>query len=217
MNESLDARLSRAGRVDTTGTDAALLAVADEARPQSRRRPRRLVPAIVLGATLALAAPVAVAATQWGPWLYVTDPDLVVAREWTDVDGVVLGSCESRLEMQDLPDDVQADAAAYLDSLGVATLEPDAESIATQLESMGRLDEIGRFVEGAQPSDFDVAHEGELVESDMDARILQESLLMTIGRDLGETMLERHPDALANGFGSEWETQCTAAPEMQQP
>lgn len=220
MTDPLDARLRDAGRVaiDDAATQEALHAVVAEARTaRPRRRGRHLAPVVALGAVLVLAAPVAVAATQWGPWT-LTDPDLVVARDWFALDGTPIGTCESRLETQELPDDVRADAEAYLASLDVATMDPDPEAVAAGLNSAGRLDEIGTLVEGAQPGDFDVRHEGELVDpaASPTERILQDALMHAIQRPLGSMMLEEHPEAFPNGFEAAWETQCTAAPTVDQ-
>lgn len=222
MNESFEGRVNRAGRVDLddAAIAQALATVVHETRPgEPHRSVRRFAPAIALGAVLALAAPVAVAATQWGPWTFVADPDLVVARDWTDVGGTPLGSCETRLAIDELPDDVQADVAAYFATLDVDAIEPNAEAVAAGLNSVGRLDEIGRLVEGAEPSDFTVSHQGELLDPTVntDARILQDSLVQTITTDLATAMFASHGDALSAGLGSAGETQCTAAPGTQQP
>ncbi|WP_157674836.1 hypothetical protein [Agrococcus jejuensis] len=221
MTDPLEARLRDAGRVaiDDDATEEALHAVVAEARTtRPRRRGRHLAPVIGLGAVLVLAAPVAVAATQWGPWT-LEDPDLVVARDWFAVDGTPIGTCESRLETQELPDEVRADAVAYFDALDVATMDPDPEAIAAGLNSIGRLDEIGTLVAGAEPGDFDVQHQGELVDASIYPveRILQDALMQTIQTPLATQLLDEHPEALPGGFGAAFETQCTSAPTVDQP
>lgn len=223
MSESFDARLQRAGQV--TAADAelerALSQVVDQARPgRAGRRPLRLVSAISLGAALAVGAPVAVAAAmQWGPWTMVTEPDIVMARTWVDVEGAALGSCESRLAMVDLPADARAHALAYFSALDVAAVEPDTEAVAGGLNAVGRLGEVGRLVPGAQPSDFDVRHDGPLWSADTytDARIMQEAMVRTISRDMTASISPKSPEVFEAGVAVALETQCTSAPGSTQP
>jgi len=223
MSQSFDARLQRAGRV--TPADAELEHVLNEVVAQARpertgRRPLRLVSVISLGAALAVGAPVAVAAAmQWGPWTMVTDPDIVMARTWFDVEGAPVGSCESRLATVDLPEDARADSLAYFAALDVAAVEPDPEAVAGGLNAVGRLGEVGRLVPDAQPSDFDVRHDGPLWSAGVytDARILQEAMVRTITRDMTASVSPDHPEVFEAGVAVALETQCTAAPGSTQP
>ncbi len=223
MTDPFDESLHRAGRVtiDDAATQQALRDAVGRTRSATpSRRSRRLAPAIALGAALALATPVAVtAAVQWGPWLHVTDPDLVLARSWTDVDGTALGTCESRWALEELPEDVRADFSAYFGSLDVDAIEPHAESVAATLNSHGRVEDIGRLVEGARPDDFDVRHHGALLEGDAltDARALQEGLLTAVSRDMAAELGPQHSGVYEAGLAVMFETQCMATPGASQP
>lgn len=223
MSQPFDARLQRAGQVTAADADLerVLNEVVDQARPErTARRPLRLVSAISLSAALAVGAPVAVAAAmQWGPWTVVTEPDIVMARTWVDVDGAPLGSCESRLATMDLPEDARADTLAYFAALDVAAVEPDAEAVAAALNAVGRLGEIGRLVPGAEPSDFEVTHHGALWDAAVytDAYILQEALARTITRGMTASVSPANPEAFEAGMTVALETQCTNAPGATQP
>ncbi|MCH1883360.1 hypothetical protein [Agrococcus sp. ARC_14] len=222
MTDAFEARLQRAGRValDDAAIGTAVAQVVEQTsveRPS--RRPRRIVPAIALGAILALGMPVAVAAAvQWGPWRFVTEPDLVVAREWVDAEGTPLGSCEGRIATEGLSADARADAIAYFAGLDLGAIEPDPERVAGALNATGRLDEIGRLIEGAEPDDFDVRHEGELLSADVftDARILQEALMSTVTMDMTNAITPEHPELQEAGIATLGEIQCVA-PEAAQP
>lgn len=223
MTDAFEARLQRAGRValDDAAIETALAQVVEQ-KPSApaRRRPRRIVPAVTLGAGLALAMPVAVAAAvQWGPWTLVTEPDLVIARDWVDAEGTALGSCEGRIAISELPADARADALAYFAELDVASIQPDAEMVAGTLNAVGRLEDIGRLIEGAQPSDFDVRHEGALLSADVytDARIMQDALMRTVTMDMTTAIWSEHPEVHEAGIATAGETQCTAAPGAVQP
>lgn len=223
MSQSFDARLRRAGQVSVSDAelDRALTHAVEAARPKrTGRRPLRLVSAISLGAALAVGAPVAVAAAmQWGPWTVVTEPDIVMARIWVDVEGTPLGSCESRLATVDLPEDARADSLAYFAALDVAAVEPDPERVAAGLNAVGRLGEVGRLVPGAEPSDFDVRHDGSLWSTDVytDARILQEAMVQTIAMDMTVDISPASPELFEAGVAVATETQCTPAPGTTQP
>lgn len=223
MSQPFDARLQRAGQVSAADADLqrVLNEVVDQARSErTGRRPLRLVSAISLGAALAVGAPVAVAAAmQWGPWTVVTEPDLVMARTWVDVEGTPLGSCESRLATEDLPEDARTDALAYFATLDVTVVEPDPDSVAASLNSVGRLGDIERLVENAEPSDFNVSHQGALLDADFytDARILQEAMVRTVTRGMTASISPANPGAFEAGVTIVFETQCTPAPGSTQP
>lgn len=222
MNHSFDTRLQRSGRVALQDADVehALNEVIDHAK-QARpaRRPHRLVLAVSLSAALALAAPVAVAAAmQWAPWV-VTEPDIVVTRSWVDVEGVNLGSCESRLAMEDLPEDAREDALAYFAALDVDAVEPDGQAVAAGLNGLGRLGEIGRLIPGAAPSDFDVTHHGPLLDAAFftDVYLLQDGLMVTITEGMTAEISPANPEAFQAGVMVTSQTQCTPATGATQP
>lgn len=184
---------------------------ADGRRSHTRRT---LVSAISVGAALTVTGAGAVAATQWGPWTYVEEPDVVIARDWTDVDGVYLGSCEARLAADAVPADALAAARDYLDSIDLATIEPDPERVAGDLNAVGRLDEVGRLIPGAIPTDFDVTLVGEQWPSEYftDARILHEGLVSAVFTTMSDAVLAQWPELAEDGLSAAVETQCTTDP-----
>lgn len=209
--DELETTLARAGRVghDDPAVAETLHLMVDEARPAARPR-RRLFAAVGVGAGLLLVgAPVAVAATVWGPWSF--EPQLVVERSWTDVAGTPLGTCASQFATTDLPDDALATALAHLDELDSDSATPEPEWVAAGLNGAGRLDEIGRLVEGAQPGDFDVRHEGALIDRS-DARIMQDAMMSSVRRSLSQAIFAAHPELSDDGIEMAQETQCTPAP-----
>lgn len=183
--DSLEEQLEGAGRLHTAHNDEQgvlrdlLASRAAEARD---RRRRRLLPPMVVGGALAVVGAGAAVATQWGPWNYVPDADIVIARDWTDVEGKALGSCESRMALGDLPAEAREEALAYLETIDVDSLEPDPERVAGVLVAVDRPGDLGRLIAGADVSDFDINHTGPTWDqaSFSDARILQGALQETV-------------------------------------
>lgn len=223
MRDPLDDTLAGAGEFlrDDDDLDRALGALVEaraaDAAATKPRRTRKLAPIIAIGVTLAVASGGAVAATQWGPWTYVTEPDLVVARDWSDVAGNYLGSCESRLAATAIPDDARDLARDYLSSVDVDAIEPDPEWIAGLLHAVGRLDDVGKLVRGAVPADFGASGDGwsgPALEYFTDARVLHQALTQEVFNGMSDVLVERMPE-----FDYEWkditlriETQCTTDP-----
>ena len=220
MIDTLDDRLATARRAHAAdpAVATALVALADGRAGEARRaRHRRIViPSIAVGTVLAFSGGAAVAALQWGPW-DLTEPDLVVARDWTDVTGAYLGSCETRIAANTMPADALALARERLASIDLDTIAPDAEVIAGALTAVGRLDEVGRLIPGAQRSDFDVHHNSAAWPQEWysDARILQDGLMMAVFADMAGGVLEQHPELMADGISASEETQCTTDPEVR--
>jgi hypothetical protein len=229
MIDELDRELTSAGaflRPDP-GVESALSALVDaRARDVAKSRPHRvarlargsrLTAVLSIGAVLAAGGAGAVAASQWGPWTYVTEPDLVVARDWTDTAGHYLGSCESRLSIDTLPADARSLAVDYLDSVDVDAIEPDPEWVAGLLHAVGRLDTIGTLVAGARPTDFEPGGDGwsgPALDYFSDARILQDALTQKVFTGMSDVLVERMP-----GLDYDWkditariETQCSTDP-----
>src|SRR5258707_985458 len=100
MTDTFDDQLAASSSARATDPEVltALSALAKGRSSEARhRRARRfVVPSIAVGAFPVLGTGGAIAATQWGPWT-IGKPDLVIARDWTDVTGAYLGSCESRM------------------------------------------------------------------------------------------------------------------------
>jgi hypothetical protein len=212
MVDLFESRLDSAGRVpvdDPRVSKALQAVVADRAAAAKAPQRRRIIPAISIGLTVALLGAGAAAASQWGPWTYVPEPDLVISRDWTDVHGNFLGSCETHFAASTLSGEKRAAVKSFLDGLDVASLEPDAESVAGDLVAVGRGDEVGDLIEGAKVSDFDITHTGPDWEDQSNARILQNGLYVTVFKlvntELGKTWPEFQ-------FGTLGETQCTTDP-----
>lgn len=214
MNESFETRLERAG--GSVHRDAAvgesLTRMVEASLPQRAAQRSRWVSGLGIGGLLlALGAPAAVAATVWGPWSIVTEPELVVERSWTDVEGTPLGTCASHFATEGLPADALETGLAYLESLDVDALTADPERVAAGLNSAGRLDEIGRLAADAQPGDFDVRHEGALI-LESDARILQDAMMRSVSQDLAQVIFAEHAALGDAGIAMALETQCVEAP-----
>ncbi len=223
MRDPLDETLAEAGQFlrDDDGVDAALVALvdarADEARvaTKPRRTRAKLLPTLAIGAALAVVGGGAVAATQWGPWTYVPEPDIVIVRDWSDVSGDFLGSCESRLKVNSLPGEAYDLAIGYLDAIDVDTVQPDPEWVAGLLHAVGRLDDVGRLVPGAVPSDFSPGGDGwsgPALEYFSDARVLQDSLTQAVFNGMAAKIRERDEFRDLSDLTSRVETQCTTDP-----
>ena len=187
------------------------------ARAAGTRRTRLALPVLIGSGALLLGGAGAVAATQFGPWTIVTDPDYVVARDWYDTEGTYLGSCESHVRVEHEAPDVRAEALRLLSELDLTTLEPDPTSVALSLASWGgRLDDYSRLIGGEVP-DPSIAElapldaPAEVVAFQSDARILQVGLLMTVHNEIsaGLQAAGLDPDFELTGEG---EIQCTTDP-----
>lgn len=222
MRDPFDETLADAGRLlrDDHDVDAALavLVTARASEAKSTAKPRhtqKIAPVIAIGVALAVASGGAVAATQWGPWTYVTQPDIVVARDWSDINGNYLGSCESRMSVHDLPAEAYGVAIRYLNSIDVDSIEPDPEWIAGLLHAIGRVDEVGRLVPGAVPSDFDASGNGwhgPVLAYFADARVLHQALSQAIYSGMANEVLTKVPGTKHHLVGSKLQIQCTTDP-----
>jgi hypothetical protein len=211
MVDPLESKLNSAGnvQVDDARVAAALRSVvSDRAAMAKVPARRRTVSAVAAGLTFALLGTGAAVASQWGPWEYVPEPDLVIARGWSDVQGNFLGTCETHLAASSLGGDQRAAAQQFLSGLNVDALEPDAEQVAAGLVAVGRGDEIGNLVDGAKITDFDVTHTGELWADRGNAVILQNALQTTVFNKMSAEMIAIWPD-LVNTLESTAETQCS--------
>jgi hypothetical protein len=178
-----------------------------------------LIPSISIGVALAVSGAGAVVATQWQPW-EVTDPDIVVARDWSDGNGTFLGSCETRLAAYSVAPEALDAMRRYLDAIDVDNLRPNPEIVAAGLLSVGRPDDLSRLIPGEVASDYDISHSGELWSSETysDARILQDGLVHEVFTRMSKEAYatqesEEDVAILANsGISAQLETQCTTDP-----
>ncbi len=215
MSDSLDELLN--GARDTRAADQSVRAALDElhaehARAARPRRRGRLVPAVSIGIVLGLLGGGAVAATQWGAWTYVPDADLTIARDWTDVEGNSLGSCESRLAGVSLTDEQRAAVRSLLSEADVDARGPDTEYVAGAMVSTGQPERLGQLIEGARVEDYDLSHTGPLWSEEWlsDARILQDGLTQGIFVEISDEVNDRWPEL--DGMSANVETQCTTDP-----
>lgn len=182
-----------------------------------RRRRRKFRPALgVAGAFVVLGAGAAVA-TQWAPWNYVLDPDIVIMREWTDATGNSLGACETRWSTDPLAPEVRDAARQYLDQIDIDTIDPAPEVVASLLVAVGRPDSMSRLLPGEDIAEYDVHHNGPLWDADWwsDARILQDGLNHKVFTGLSDHLITKWPelDTGNSGVASRLETQCTTDPK----
>ncbi|MBB6389747.1 hypothetical protein [Microbacterium thalassium] len=213
--DELDERLRRArAGVDDPAVAAALHALVEDRTHTAPRHRRVLGPAIGIGAALVLVSGGTVAATEGILW-NITDPDLVISRSWTDVEGTFLGTCETRVKADQFPtQEIQDAARDYLAALDIEHMAPNTEVLAGGLNSVGRLDDLPRLVAGANPNDWDVTHVGDLITDPLytDAWLMQDALAADAMQGMGEALLERWPDELRDGVGASGETHCSTDP-----
>ena len=212
MTDVLDSTLTSAGvaPTDDVRVTAALRALTDDRARASRSRRRRIViPALSVGVACALLGTGAVAASQWGPWPNTPDPDIRIARDWTDVNGVNLGACESHIATVGLSLEAQTAARDYLASIDIDSLRPDTEMVANILLALGRPDDLGRLIEGADTADYDLEHTGSTWTGEWwtDARVLQDGLTSTVLKSLDEQMRADGFD-VGDALASNIDTQC---------
>jgi len=194
------------------------LAALTESRARVAGRPggRFALPVLLGSGVLLLGGTGAVAATQFGPWTVVADPDYVVARDWYDLDGTYLGSCEAHVRIEHPAPEVLAAAQRSLASLDLDELGPDPTSVALWLASFDRLDDYSHLIPG-EPTDPTIADltpidtSPEVRAFASDARILQIALIQTVhdavSADLEAAGLD--PDVAFTGEG---EIQCSTDP-----
>lgn len=219
--DPIDVQLAHAGELrDTTHEQESAMQALLAARVRPTRRPRRrpvLRPALAIGGALALLGTGVAAAAQWGPWTFVPEGDIVIAREWTDVEGVVLGTCESRLAVDEVDSEVLAAAHRYLDGIDVDALQPDAESVAATLVAVDLPERMPYLVPGGDVDDYDVSNaggeEGAIWDREWhsDARILQDGLVQTVLTGMADSVFNSIPGG-TESVGSLIETHCTTDP-----
>ena len=230
MDSELERRIHAAGSVLQPATRQALddlvtARIGRAARVAQRRR--RLALTGGLTAALLTFGGTAVAASVWGPWSYVPEPDWVLARDWVDANGKPLGSCESHAVLEGYPDEVAQTVRGYLEALDTDALQPDPEWTAIFLKQAGRLDEIDRLLPGTDTDDFDLegiesgALPDELQATYSDARILQMALEMAAFQQVGQALKTEHKEMLIAEHGtadyipleSPQQIQCTTEPD----
>jgi hypothetical protein len=214
MSDPFDDRLASAGKIlqDDTELSSALIALS-EARAveaHANRRHRLLLPSIIIGSVLAVSGAGAVVATQW-QW-EIADPDIIVARDWTDAAGTYLGSCESRMATEGVSAEALAELRSYLSSLNLDSIAPDPEIVAAELAMAGRPDDLSRLIPGAVAADFDTSHLSKAPRPEWysDARILQDGLMHEVITRISinlETHWSEYDGVIAGG-----QTQCTTDP-----
>ncbi|MBX3087199.1 MAG: hypothetical protein KF742_08230 [Cryobacterium sp.] len=229
MTDELDRKLASAGtflksdqQLDSALGDLASARAEDTTAKRTNRSTRlyrgsRLATALTIGSVLAAGSVGAFAITQWGPWNYVPQPDLVVARSWTDVSGNYLGSCESHMAVDTLPATARKLAVDYFNALDVDSVSPDPEWIASELQAVGRLDTIGNLVAGATPADFEALGDGwtgPTIDYFSDARILQDALTQKVFKGMSDLLVEQIPgsDYGWSDITARIETQCSTDP-----
>ncbi|MCC6269653.1 MAG: hypothetical protein IT190_00075 [Microbacteriaceae bacterium] len=214
MSDPFDDRLASAGRIlrDAPEVSSALLALAEAraAEAHNSRRRRLLLPSIIIGSLLTVSGAGAVVATQW-QW-EITDPDIIVARDWTDTAGTYLGSCESRMATEGVSADALAELRSYLSSLNLDSIAPDPEIVAAELAIAGRPDDLSRLIPGAVAADFDTTNLSKAPRPEWysDARILQDGLMHEVIRRISKN-LEAHWSEY-DGVIASGQTQCTTDP-----
>lgn len=230
MTDPIDDRLADARREFRASPEvqSALTALADARASAARTRKRRvLFPSISIGVALAVSGAGAVVATQWHPW-EMADPDIVVARDWTDATGTYLGSCETRLAAHSVAPDTLESMRRQLDAIDIESLKPNPEAVAGGLLSVGRPDDLSRLLPGEVASDYDVSHTGLPWPAEWfsDARILQDALMHEVftrmfegappstkeDKFLGPSTAEDDVAILADSVSAQVETQCTTDP-----
>lgn len=216
MNDSLDTLLSSADparALRPASIDALSDLTAARTPTRSPQRRRVLVSALIVGALVTTAGGTA-AASGLFDFSYVTEPDISISRDWFDIDGVFLGSCESRLAANDLPGDVRLIAVTYLDAVDIDAIEPDPDVLAGSLFAQGRADDIAQLVEGAKASDFELSHDGEPWDNPMftDARFMQDAFIHTLFAGMSNAVLAEHPELELEGITASVETRCSTDP-----
>lgn len=213
--ERIEAQLESAGRLRPAHPDEreALLALINT-RGSEAGKPRRriLAPALSIGGVVALLGAGAAVAMQWGPWNYVPDADIIVAREWTDVNGASLGACESHLAIENLSEADRDTARQYLQGVDVDSLKPTPEVVASLLVAADRPDRMGDLIAGASVTDYEITHTGPAWDADWwsDARILQDGLMRTVFTGMAQDLPEE-----VSGLESTVQTQCTTDPTFE--
>ncbi|WP_167043835.1 hypothetical protein [Salinibacterium sp. ZJ454] len=215
--DPIDVKLAEAGRLHaTTAEQQQAVQTLLASRAAEVRRPRRrrvLLPALGIGGALSLLGAGVAVATQWGPWTLVPHGDIVIAREWTDVNGASLGACETHIAVDGLAPDVADAARHYLAGIDVDALQPDAEAVAAALVAVDLPERMPQLIAGADVNDYDVQLTGTGPIWDRawhsDARIMQEGLVRTVLYGMADKVFEVSD---VPSIGSLGETQCTTDP-----
>jgi len=192
-------------------------ALAEVAGARSRRRRRLPLVAVVAAGVLALGGVGAAAAVGFGPWRMI-DPDFSFTRDWYDVAGDYLGTCESRIQLELLPADVRPVAEEYLATHDIGRLEPNWRTVAVMLAIVGRAERFPELRAGGDVADYGVTlygHEAAPWAEEVwsDAHVLQTGLDRTLIEAINRELFTRMPGLENQGIVATGETQCSTDPD----
>lgn len=184
---------------------------------QATARPRRWQLPVALGLAaglLALGGVAAAAAAVFGPWS-LQNPTVSFSRDWTDLDGNYLGTCETRLRLGRLPAEVRPVVEEYLATHDIDSLEPSWGTVAGLLVATGRPERFPELRVGGDVTDYRITIDGEVWGADewSDARILQAGLERTVTLAINRELVRRMSELGNIGITGTSESQCSTDPD----
>ena len=215
--DELDARLAAAGvtRADDAGIRLALTDVV-----ASRRRRRWLAPGIVaMSGLLVLGGVGAATATGLFTWRLST-ADYSIARDWYDVEGNYLGSCETRVDIELVDEQVRPIVERWFATHDVDDIEPDGATLARWLMLAGREDRLPELLAGKTFEQYrDQIGVGSAIASDdfrgymSDAYVLHTALERAVSAQIMREVIDAAPaEQVERGIGASGEIHCTTDP-----
>jgi len=216
--DELDGRLAEA-RPTVADDDAVRAALADVVSARVKRR-RFVLPVMVATGVIALGGVGAAYAAGAFDWNQITDPDYSIARDWYDVEGNYLGSCESRIDVYLLDEQVRPVVENWFATHDVDSYEPRPETVAAALyfrgdpERMPQIlagETVDAYLDGIQGRPGSSPPEFRRITSD--AYILHMALNRTIDWEITQAIFGAEPEL--GSISASGELHCTTDPDYE--
>ncbi len=196
-------------------------ALADIVAVRTRRR-RLVAPVIVAPVIVALGGVGAAYAAGAFDWRIVADPDYSIARDWYDLAGNFLGSCEVRVDVKLLDEQVRPIVEEWFATHDIDAYAPNPEWVAAKLFWRGDPERMPQLLEGETVDAYRSGISGQRGSGfspqdrlDSDARILHDALWMVVHREISGAIFAAEPDLGSTGIESIGELRCTTDPDYE--
>ncbi|MBO9578067.1 MAG: hypothetical protein J7480_04780 [Microbacteriaceae bacterium] len=201
---------------DDAGVRGALAAVV---AGRTHRQGRAPFIGLAVTGVLALGGIGAAAAAGAFEWSVVTEPDYSIGRDWYDVAGNRLGSCEERVDVTMLDAQVRPAVEAWFATHDVSTMQPRAEWVAHALLMRGDPERLPELLPGETiepyladyqgPADGMPSHVSQAHTKYADARILQEALSREVNWQIARAIRAASPEIGDAAVTGTFEIHCT--------
>jgi len=220
--ESLEEQIAAAGRTvaDDAGVRAALAELV-AARTRRTRSKRRIGIGLGVAGVLLLGGVGAAVAAGAFDWV-LEDPDYSIARDWHDVEGNYLGSCEERVDIDLLDEQVRPVVAEWFATHDLDSYLPEPSFVAAWLYFRGDPGRLPELISGEHVDAYRDNIQGtegswppEMRAQYSDAKILHSAFVNVVHREILHAVFDSGLEAEYVNRGIAWsgEIHCTTDPD----